>query len=365
MCCGGRAQRAEARDGGTDQPFMLAAGLQVSYEMLNRLVPAVRGVRPRRLAFEVAAEHDGRMSAAGYESWFVSARDPGSPRALWIRHTRHRSRNGRESAALWCTVVDRDLGQRPVVVKQVFGAFPPEAAAGPGRFRGDAAMGERSARWDLAITGGQPPLRPLRPALLYRAPLPRTKVEASVPDGLVTGTLEVDGHMVGVSGWRGTAGHNWGSEHADSWVWVHAAGFGSAPQGWLDLVIARIRIGRARSPWAAMGALSLGGEPMPLGGLGRRPSVEAHPGWLAAAVPSPGARLELRVTSGDDEAVAVAYADPPGGTRTVRHAALAVVELTWHRRGDRELTTSSSGGVYEYGTRQVMGGIVAQSLPAG
>ena len=137
------------------------------------------------------------MSVGGYESWFVSARDPGSPRALWIRHTRHRPRSGRESAALWCTVVDRDLGQRPAVVKQVFGAFPPEAAAGPPRGRGEAAMGERTACWDLAITGGQPSLRPLWPPLLYRAPLPRTEVEASVPDGLVTGVLEVDGHRVG------------------------------------------------------------------------------------------------------------------------------------------------------------------------
>ena len=87
------------------------------------------------------------MSAGAYESWFVSARDPASPRGLWVRHTRHRPRQGAESAALWCTVVDRGLGQRPAVVKQVFGAFPPEAAAGPGQFRGEAAMAERTARW--------------------------------------------------------------------------------------------------------------------------------------------------------------------------------------------------------------------------
>ena len=59
------------------------------------------------------------MGAGGYESWFVSARDPASPRALWIRHTRHRPRQGRESAALWCTVVDRDGDQPPVVIKEV------------------------------------------------------------------------------------------------------------------------------------------------------------------------------------------------------------------------------------------------------
>jgi hypothetical protein len=136
----------------------------------------------------------GAVRVGGYESWFVSARDPASPRALWIRHTRLRPAVGQESTALWCTVVDEDLSWRPVVVKEVSGAFPPGAVAGPGRFRGAAAMAGRSARWDLAITGGLPSLRPLRPAMLYRAPLPRTKLEASVPDGLVTGMLEVDAH---------------------------------------------------------------------------------------------------------------------------------------------------------------------------
>ena len=305
------------------------------------------------------------MGAGGYESWFVSARDPVSPRALWIRHTRHRPRQGLESVALWCTVIDRDLGQPPAVVKEVFSAFPPGAAAGPEQFRGQAVMGEHGARWDLAITGGQPSLRPLRPQVLYRAPLPRTKLEATVPDGQVTGMLQIDGRNVTVSGWRGTVGHNWGSEHADSWVWLHAAGFGTAPEAWLELVLARIRVGPARSPWTAMGALSLGGKRILLGGLGRRPRVGARPGRLTADVPSPGARLRVSVTTDDDDPVAVAYTDPRGGTRAVRHAALANVELILHRPGNPELTLSSSRGAYEYGTRQDMPGIVPQPLPEG
>jgi hypothetical protein len=63
--------------------------------------------------------------------------------------------------------------------------------------------------------------------------------------------------------------------------------------------------------------------------------------------------------------VAVTYADPRGGSRTVRHAALAGVELVVRRPGDRELTLSSSRGAYEYGTRQPMPGIVPQPLPDG
>ena len=305
------------------------------------------------------------MGAGGYESWFVSARDPASPRALWIRHTRHRPRHGRESVALWCTVVDRDGDRPPVVVKEVFPAFPPDVVAGPQRFQGQAALGDQGARWDLTIICEQPALRPLRPQVLYQAPLPRTKLEATVPDGDVTGTLEVDGHAVTVSGWRGTVGHNWGSEHADSWVWLHAAGFGAAPEAWLELVLARIRVGPARSPWTAMGALSIAGERIVLGGLGRRTRVDARPGRLSAEVPGPRARLQLSVTTDDGDPVTVLYADPRGGTRTVRHAARAAVDLTLRRRGQRELTLTGGRGAYEFGTSDNMPGIVPQPLPEG
>jgi hypothetical protein len=194
-------------------------------------------------------------------------------------------------------------------------------------------MGLQTARWDLTMAGAGEPLRPLRPAVLYRAPLPRTKLEASVPDGLVAGTLEVNGEQLSVSGWRGTIGHNWGSEHADSWVWLHAAGFGDAPDCWLELVLARIRIGGARLPWTAMGALGLGGERISLGGLGRRPRIDAHSDLLTAGLSSPGSRLELNVTTVSDDAVTVLYADPSGGRRLVRHAALAAVDLTLYRNG--------------------------------
>ena len=251
------------------------------------------------------------------------------------------------------------------MVKEVWGTFPPGAAAGPGQFRGAAAMAGQTACWDLAITGGQPSLRPLRPAMLYRAPLPRTKLEASVPDGVVTGMLDIDGHQVGVDRWRGTVGHNWGAEHADCWVWLHAAGFGTGPEAWLELVLAKIRVGPVRSPWTAMGALGLDGELIPLGGLGRRPRVSAGPRQLTAGIPAPRARLDLTVSTTEDDAVAVTYADPRGGIRVVRHATLAAVELRFRHPDHGELTMSGTCGAYEYGTSQALPGITPRPLPDG
>src|SRR3954447_24806693 len=78
--------------------------------------------------------HNGRV-AGRYESWFLSARDtePGrSPRALWIRHTRHRAADApRETVAMWCTLFDPAQGA-PAAVKESSAAFPGSALHGPG-----------------------------------------------------------------------------------------------------------------------------------------------------------------------------------------------------------------------------------------
>jgi len=71
------------------------------------------------------------------------------------------------------------------------------------------------------------------------------------------------------------------------------------------------------------------------------------------------------VTLAEDDRAAVAYADPRGETRTVTHAALASLELTMRRPGNRELTLSSTHAAYEYGAREPIPGIVPLSLPEG
>lgn len=302
------------------------------------------------------------MTAPGYESWFVSARDPAEEYALWIRHTRHRPRQGQPSAALWCTVAGADLDEPVTVVKQVFADMPAGAAAGPARFTGEAAMAGQTAAWDLAIDGTEAPLRHLRPPVLYRAPLPRTKLEAPVPHGTVSGEVRIGGDRMTLSGWRGTVGHNWGSEHAESWVWLHADGLGDAPGDWLELVLARVRAGRALLPWTAFGALSLDGVRHPLGGLGRRATVSAAPERLTATVPAPGARLEVSVTAGTVPAAVLSYADPAGGSRVVTHAALAEARLVFRGPGsDWDLTAALCA--YEYGTAGPVPGLSPLPLP--
>jgi hypothetical protein len=282
-----------------------------------------------------------------YESWFLSARDPAAPRALWIRHTRFHGAGGRESVALWCTLFE----PAPVAVKQSLEAFPEAAVAGPDAFRGEARAGGHAAEWALELAGGEPPLRPLRPAALYRAPVPRTKLEAPLPEGIVSGRVTFDSRRLVVAGWRATVGHNWGSEHAERWIWLHAAELAEAPDAWLELVLARVRLGRVLTPWLGGGALSLAGERLPLGGPGRRAAVSAAPGRLHARVSGPRTRVRVSVEAPPEHTVAFAYANPSGGEgREALHAGACAVRLRVERRGRPALElASATGAAYELG----------------
>ncbi len=309
--------------------------------------------------------------AGRYESWFLSARDADDgrrPRALWIRHTRHRAAGAEQgSAALWCTLFDQGA---PQAVKQSLSEFPAGADAGPRGFRGEARARGRMASWELTLSGEEAPLRHLRPGALYRLPLPRTKLEAPLPDGIASGRVVLDGRVLEVVGWRATAGHNWGAEHAERWVWLHAAGFEDEPEAWLELTLGRVRIGGWTTPWVANGAVSVGRERFQLGGLGRISGVRvvAAPGRLEAIVPGERANIRVAVHADLAETAGFRYAgvgaDSATGEREVLHAGLAEVHLNVRRTGRPTLElATAAGGAYELGGREFTNAVELQPYP--
>ena len=197
-----------------------------------------------------------------YESHYLRAVDPARPRGAWIRHTSHQRPGEAPTGALWCTVWDAEAGP-PYAVKQSLPAPSPPAGA---RFAGRGRGAGRSAAWELEAAGEEAGLRHLPRAWMYRAPLPRTKLESPLPDAVFSGWVEAGGRRTEVAGWRGMVGHNWGSEHAERWVWLHAVGFAEAPGAWLDVALGRVRVGRAvrrgsptaRCRWTARGCRSAG-----------------------------------------------------------------------------------------------------------
>jgi hypothetical protein len=267
---------------------------------------------------EARAPFDARL----YESHYLTAVDPAGGRALWLRHT---ALHGKPS--VWVTWFDPEPHAQRVELDE-----PLSTSSWPrcslGALTGTSARGQvGDTAWDLSWEPRAEPLPYLPSTRLYDRAFPRSQGVAVVPDAVLSGTY--DG--TSLDGWRGVVGHNWGRDHAEQWCWLHAP----LPEGWLDLVLVRIRVGRLLTPWTAGGGLSVDGT------LRR-----TRPGRVRLAVDGPRtvARVPLRdgaltlEVEGTHE-VTWDYAAPSGPGRAVRNCSVADAHLalddgrTWDLTG--------------------------------
>ncbi|HYI17226.1 MAG TPA: hypothetical protein VD836_00885 [Solirubrobacteraceae bacterium] len=292
-----------------------------------------------------------------YESHYVRAVDPDRPRGAWIRHTTFQRPGGPPAPSFWCTVWDADAG--PPAVAKVTAPLP-DAVFGPSGGVGGGTIAVRAsvpgrAAWDLRVEPAAAPLRHLPHPRLYAAPLPRTKLESPAPMARVSGTVSAGDRALALDGWPGMAGHNWGSQHAETWLWLHGIGFDGAPGAWLDLAVGRVRIGGRTTPWIANGALELDGRRQALGGLRAGVLVDARPAEATVRLRT----TVVRVTAPPGQSVAWVYADPPGGEHHSINCSIARIEI----EHDGRMLSSPHGGVYELGTRDRGHGIPVAPFP--
>src|SRR5271155_4984797 len=202
--------------------------------------------------------------AGMHESFFLRAVSPSEPQGVWLRYTAEKRPCQRATGSLWCTIFDARRG-RPYMHRLAGSELtvPPGGwiAVDGARLTPAAAEGCcGAARWSLRFASDEPELRHLPRELLYRAPLPRTKLTTPLPAATFDGTLALSERAIELDGWRGMVGHNWGSAHADRWIWMHGVGFAEEPRAWLELALGRVRLAGRLSPWVASGTLALGGD---------------------------------------------------------------------------------------------------------
>ncbi len=285
--------------------------------------------------------------AGGYESIYLRAVDPSRPRGVWLRHTVHKAPGEEPVGSVWVSIFDRDA-ERPVPNKV---SVPAPASGGEWLRVGESAIGPAGVSGPFAdltweIVDGEP-LRHLPRELMYRAPLPKTKSESPLPALRLSGRVTAGDTSVEVDGWPGMLGHNWGSQHAERWIWLHGTAFDGVPDAYLDVVVGRVRIGPLITPWIANGAVSIGGERTRVSGRAR---VNEDPLGARVAV----GPLEVRVRSPREHVVVWRYSDPEPGSE--HHTANGSVATITARLGDRELH-SPHGGVYELGMRETDHGL--------
>jgi hypothetical protein len=329
---------------------------------------------------EERARFPGVAAKAGhYESFYVKACEPGGGRGIWIRHTVHKRPGAEPTGSIWFVFFDRSAPApraTKVTVAASELAAPPGswirvagAEIGPGRAEGSVDTEALSAAWSLTFAGDAEPCRYLPADWLYEAPVPRTKFLAPYPDARFEGRLEIEGgESVELTGWPGMIGHNWGSEHAERWVWLEGSGFPDAPGTYFDAGAARVRLGRRTTPWIPSGMLVLDGVAHRLGGLGaiRSAKIEEAPTVCTFVLPGKDVVVHGRVSAPEKDFVGWVYADPKGPEHQTVNCSVADLELTVEQPGlpARELALQA-GGAYELGMRETDHGIPIQPYPDG
>ncbi|HVO56016.1 MAG TPA: hypothetical protein VMT37_16530 [Solirubrobacterales bacterium] len=313
-----------------------------------------------------------------YESFYVKACEPGGGRGVWIRHTVHKRPGAEPNGSIWFCFFDRS-GDGPRATKATVAASELSAPAGswirvadaeigPGRAEGSVETEALSAAWSFTFEGDERPCKYLPADWLYEAPLPKTKFVAPMPDVRFEGRLTIDDEPLELTAWPGMIGHNWGSEHAERWVWLEGTGFPDAPGTYFDAGAARVKLGSRASPWIPSGMLMLDGEPHRLGGLGaiRAARIEEGPTVCSFVLPGKDIVVHGRVSAPEKDFVGWVYADPAGPEHNTVNCSVADLELTVERPGlpPRQLTLAA-GGAYELGMRETDHGIPIQPYPDG
>jgi hypothetical protein len=198
---------------------------------------------------------------------------------------------------------------------------------------------------------------------MYRTKLPRTKLLSPLPGARFDGSLRVDGRTIAVDGWRGVIGHNWGAQHAERWIWLHAL---TERGDWLDAALGKVKLGRIITPWVASGALSLGGRRFALGGPGRKLEVREAADHCDFLLTGRGVRVRGTVEAPRKDVVGWVYADPEGPEHNTVNCSIADLRLQVERDQTAPLELAVEGAAaYELGMRERDHAIPIQPFPDG
>lgn len=292
-----------------------------------------------------------------YESWFQRANHPTRPLAFWIRYTVFSPR-GRPADAigeLWAVAFDGEK-RRVVAVKEEhpvgrcsfagrgLDVAVAGARLGASALEGRAARAGHAIAWSLRFTSPSAPVL-LLPESLYEGPFPKAKALVGSPLARFDGTLEVDGETWRIDDWVGSQNHNWGSEHTARYAWGQVAGFDGAPDAFLELSTARVRVGPTLTPPMTVLVLRLEGEELRFSDIPRalRAKGSFVPFQWSFETGDAHTRIRGSMAAPAWAFVALPYFDPPGRTKTCLNTKIARCDLTIERRGQplRTLSTAS------------------------
>jgi len=309
-----------------------------------------------------SSQFDERSARGFYESYFLRANHSLRPLAFWIRYTLFSPKGnlaGTEGQ-LWAIYFDGEASAITAIKQTVpfsrcsFSQAGLEVRIGQARLNESQLTGSVESEahrlsWDLAYAGHQLPAF-LLPLNMYSRGFPKAKVLTSLPLADFSGVVNVDGHAVDVSGWRGSQNHNWGLKHTDMYAWGQVAGFDTDSAAFLECSTARMKIGPFWTPWLSNLVLRLSDREIKLNSLPQAVRNRGRYGYFHWTIECNRNPIQVSVTfsAPSSRFVALAYDDPAGQTKTCLNTKLATCHVRLTERGKRPLIlTSGSRAAFE------------------
>jgi hypothetical protein len=276
-----------------------------------------------------------------YESYFQRANHPTKPQAFWIRYTVF-SAAGNPAAAvgeLWAIVFDQDRDLKVAARSEVpvrdclfaadrFEVRIGEATLTDRAFAGRIGSPPQDIAWDMRYSGGDRPVFDL-PLERYVGNFPRAKALVGAPMAAFHGAIALNGSPIEIDGWVGSQNHNWGSRHTDSYVWGQVCGFDNAPESFLEIAAARLRLGPVWSPTITLLTLRHREQEYSWNSIvrGLRTKSVYEPFRWRFAASDKRTRIEGEVLASESSFVSLTYRNPPGGQKICLNTKLASCKL--------------------------------------
>lgn len=308
--------------------------------------------------------------AGHYESFFLRANHPQKPLGFWIRYTIFSPKGAPEKAIgeLWAIFFDGERGTHQAAKLELpfancafdraaFGVRVGDAILSPGVAKGGNA-GAQKISWDLKFEGGERPAL-LLPRKLYEGGFPAAKSLVSLPLARFSGAITVNGEHHEIGGWIGSQNHNWGSRHTDLYAWGQVAGFDNAPESFLEVATARVKVGPFMTPPLTPLLLRHEGREYALTGLVqgfRARGAFDYFNW-SFATRGEGVSIEGRISAPKGFFVGLRYFNPPGGTKQCLNTKIAKCVLTLTRGGKAQTLTAENRAAFEILTDDTSHGV--------
>jgi hypothetical protein len=298
-----------------------------------------------------------------YESFYQRANHPTKPWAFWIRYTLFSPRSRPEAAIgeLWATFFDGETGEHVVAKEEYpltdchfdrerFSARVRDRVLEPGMLRGACSSFGDELTWDLSYEGDESPLY-LLPRAFYEAGLPKAKSLVGLPLARYRGSLLVNGRTIDVDDWIGSQNHNWGSRHTDYYAFGQVAGFDDAPDSFLEIVSAKVKVGPVRTPTLTFLVLRHRGHEYSLVSPLESVKARARFGYFSwdFASESKDTRVEGSMRATAKDFVGLNYYNPPGGIKHCLNTKIASCTLTVVDKttGRRDVITTQNRALFE------------------